>query len=71
MAHGAIFQYASRVHICVRIWRQNHTGAHFGPLRAIEAGTLLSVLQTQPIRLCPTAMVMLRAIPFSELFGNN
>jgi hypothetical protein len=51
MAQGAIFQYASPVHICAKIWRQIHTGAHFGPLRAIEAGTLLSVLQTQPIRL--------------------
>jgi hypothetical protein len=51
MAQGAIFQYASRVHIAVKIRRQNHSGAHFGPLRAIEAGTLLSVLQMQPIRL--------------------
>jgi hypothetical protein len=51
MAQGAIFQYASPVHICAKIWRQIHTGAHFGPLRAIEAGRLLSVLHTQPIRL--------------------
>jgi hypothetical protein len=51
MAQGAVFQYASRVHICAKIWRQIHTGAHFGPLRAIEAGTLLSILQTQPTRL--------------------
>jgi hypothetical protein len=53
MAQGAIFQYASCVHIYVKIRRQYHSGAHFGPLRAIEAGTLLSVLHAQPTRLSP------------------
>jgi hypothetical protein len=51
MARDAIFQYAGRVHISVKIRRQNHSGAHFGPLRAIEAGILLSILQMQPIRM--------------------
>jgi hypothetical protein len=71
MAHGAIFQYASRVHISVKIRRQNHSGAHFGPLRAIEAGNLLSACTRSQYACHPAAIAMLRAIPFSVLFGNN
>jgi hypothetical protein len=51
MARAAIFQYPGLVHISVKIRRQNHTGAHFDPLRAKETGTLISALHAQPIRL--------------------
>jgi hypothetical protein len=51
MARGAIFQYPSLVHISVKIRRQNHSGTHFGSLRAIEAGPLIIALHVQPIRL--------------------
>jgi hypothetical protein len=51
MARAAIFQYPSLVHISVMIRRQNHAGAHFGPLRAKETVTLISALHAQPIRL--------------------
>jgi len=54
MAPDGIFQYASPVHISVKIRRQSHIRAHFGPLRAIEAGILLSILQMQPIRMSPS-----------------
>jgi hypothetical protein len=54
MAPDAIFQYAGRVHITVKLQRHNHSGAHFGPLRAIEAEILLSILHMQPIRLSPS-----------------
>jgi hypothetical protein len=51
MARAAIFQYPSLVHIFVKTRRQNHAGAHFGPLRAKETGTLISALHAQPILL--------------------